>query len=290
MPAPGSLLAMALAAAPAPAQAPRDSYTEARRLYESGDWLAAARVAVVGYMDLDEPAASRIRSARLVQEAYAMAYEATAAAAPRPTYLCRALDVLDATAPLAVDAEDRRRHETLINTHRTLLTTRHPGFVCEVGTELRPVLALPRVRSTRKAETPPTPVSRPDGDAATRKIGAASALKVAGASTLALATASFAVMFGGLAEQALAHEAGRRIEATRDNPNSLTLDERDEAIRQLARFDRGRSMAIAGGIAGAALTTIGAALLVGSRAAARRTRVHASVTPESAGLILEGRF
>ncbi|HEY0133610.1 MAG TPA: hypothetical protein VGB85_06005, partial [Nannocystis sp.] len=137
------LTAISLAAplvTPVSTSPPPDVIDEALEFYDQGAFLEAAAVAIDGYVSPARPPAERLELARLAQESFSRAYEVSTASTSRPEYLCRALDVLDATAPLAITAKDRERHEKLRATHQAKLAERHPDFVCEVGTEFRPIV------------------------------------------------------------------------------------------------------------------------------------------------------
>ncbi|HEY0138896.1 MAG TPA: hypothetical protein VGB85_32645, partial [Nannocystis sp.] len=157
------IAALALVVAPVPAASPEAASPEASEsdeayaFYDQGAYLEAAAVATRIYVSPAFPRATRLEHARLAQECFAQAYAKTTTTTPRPEYLCRALDVLAATAPLAINAHDVRLHETLSGVRRVTLEARHPGYTCEVGTEPRPE-SLPS-----EAPAPTASVAPPDG-------------------------------------------------------------------------------------------------------------------------------
>lgn len=283
------LAAAALVVAPMPPETSRDPGDEALELYDKGAYLEAAAAASAAYLAPGEPAARRLQNARLAQEAFSRAFET--AATPRPDYLCRALDVLDATAALAVEPDDIRRHRALADLHRATLKARHPAHRCEVGTELRPILG------TAPAPPPPAPVAAPrqvEGPVVNtephRYNSAGSALKLTGAVSMTLGVAALAAMAGGLVIRSQATKAAGPLDAARDQQGYFTPIQGHLLAALTDVATAGQRMALAGGISGAVLLVLGAALVGRGHVVAARARVAPMAGSGRAGLILEGRF
>ena len=290
-----------------PAASPEASESdEAYALYDHKAYLEAAAVATRIYVSAATPTARRLEHARLAQECFAQAYARTTATTPRPEYLCRALDVLAATAPLAVHAKDVRIHETLAGVHRATLEARHPGHTCEGGTEPRPE-SLPA-----PTPAPPPPVA-PPGDAsppASEKkdppaIAAPVApkpaqprpliddavpprhLKIAGGISLGLGLGLLGGVLYGMITQQRARARAREFAEQSADP-FITQAQSDDLHGHLARAQAGRRLAIGTGIAAGALTMMGTTLLVLARRShsARRWSAAPWWSTAGAGLTL----
>lgn len=296
MPALASLAAAALVVAPVPASVTPasspadDSEKEALALYDRGAFLEAAKVAITGYVSPFSPAATRLRNARLAQEALSKAYanEST----PRPEYLCRALNVLEATRPLAVGDEDVELHQTLSASRRATLAARHPGHVCEAGTELIPV-----VNSGRKPQPVLSTSAGPSLDAseskntyAPRESRAPFALKTSGAVAVSFGVAALAAMVGGLVVRSQAIKAADPLVDVKKQQGEFTLEQGHQLAALTNAENAARQVALAGGISGAFLLMLGAALIGRGQVLRARTRVAPMAAPGRAGIFVEGRF
>ena len=284
---PHVVVAAVLVVAPAPVSSPRDSAEQAGELYDKGAYLEAAAVASQGYVSPAEATAKRLESARLAQEAFSRAYEATVATgAARPDYLCRALDLLDATAPLAVDEDDVALHKTLTETHIKTLKTGHPDHVCEVGTELRPIIPRARVQASVPSDGP-VPIK-------TVQIGrnrASATFKISGAVAMSFGVAALATMAGGLVFRAQAHKVAIPLADAKQQQDGFFTVEQGRALAGLTQtIHAGRQVAVAGAISGTVLVVLGAALVGWSYTSRARARVSPMVGVGRAGLFVEGRF
>ena len=243
-------------------------------------------------MTPSETPVRRLQNARLAQEALSRAFET--AVTPRPDLLCRALDVLDATAVLAVDPDDIRRHKALADIHQATLRARHPAHRCEVGTALRPILGT-------TAAAPPAPVAAPvaatrpaEAPAVTpephRHKDAAPALKLAGAVSMTLGVAGFAAMAGGLVIRSQAIKIGGLLADVQAQQDYFTPFQGAELAILTDVASNGQRLALASGISGAALLVLGAALVGRGHVLTARARVAPMAGSGRAGLIVEGRF
>ncbi len=294
------LVAVALVVPPVP-QGARPDVREgpleglsADELYDRGAYLEAAAMACAGYLSPADPPATRLQSARLAQEAYSRAYET--ARPPRPEYLCQALDVLDATAALAVADVDVRRHETLAAVHRATLKDRHPAHVCEVGTELRPLTGVRRASAPAPIAAPQISAPRntkTNGDnaaLAARKASGARALKISGAVSLTMGVMGLAAMGVGMGIRSQAIRAADPLIAMHERQGVLLFGQGRELAALTDAVTAGQQVALAGGLSGAVFLVLGAALVGRAHVLTSRARVAPMAGPGRAGLIVEGRF
>lgn len=274
--------------------------SEALRLYDKGAFLAAAAVASEGYVLPGAPTYERLQAARLAQEALSRAYQASRGA--HPEYLCRALDVLAATLPLAVEPADIQRHQTLTATHQATLAAAHPDLTCEVGTELRPLRgSTARHRRGGPADRlpPPSapvnvtpsdapPVNTVNTDDNRRKT--ASALKISGAVSMTLGVAALAAMAGGLAVRSHVLKTGDSLAALQTQQGYFTPTQQQTWSLLAKAGTTGHEVALVGGITGAVLLVLGSTLIARGQVLSKRTLVLPTAGLGQAGLMIEGRF
>ncbi len=284
------LSAAALAAAPVPV----DPEDRALDLYDKGAFLEAAEAAVVGYVSPAAPASKRLQRARLAQESFAKAYATSRATQARPEYLCRALDVLEATAPLALTTEDVRLHTVFAAKHRATLAEHHPGYVCETGTELRPILLVSHVRpvpAPASSQVPRADVAPAAVPANRSRTDPAASLTIAGAVSLSLGFAALAAVAGGIGLRSQVMKAARPLDALREQQGGYFTEAQARALAPLsAADDVGRQLVLAGGISAAVLLVVGAALVGRGHVLKARARVRPVAGPGHAGISIEGRF
>lgn len=280
------ITALALAAAPVPATPGRDRGNDALELYKKGAYLEAAEVASAAVVSATDPPSRRLQSARLAQEAFSKVFEATG----EPLYLCRALDVLESTAFLAVTAEDAERHRILSDIHRATLAARHPGHVCEVATELRPIRGIPRAPVEVAPMAPPVITETPLIVDEPRPLRAPALLKTSGAVSLGLGVAALAAMAGGLALRSRALGAAEKLDAVRTQQGFFTAEQGRERAMLTQVRDTGRELAIGGGVAAFMLLSVGAILLGRGFVLAKRPRFSPMAGFGRAGMYVEGRF
>jgi hypothetical protein len=282
------ITALTLAVAPVPATPGRDRGKDALDLYKSGSYLEAAEVASAAVVSPTDPPSRRLQNARLAQEAFSKVFEATG----EPRHLCRALDVLDATAFLAVTAEDVERHRILSEIHRATLATRHPGHVCEVATELRPIRGTPRVREPVALAPPVIITETPSNDGEQDRSRGAPALllKTSGAVSLGLGVAALAAMFGGLAVRSRALHAAEPLDAVRMQQGFFTAEQTRLRDTLTQARDTGRELAIGGGVAAFVLLSVGAILVGRGFVLAKQAQFSPMAGHGRVGMYIEGRF
>jgi hypothetical protein len=279
-----TLTAALVAATPVPG----DRGDEALERYDHGAYLEAASLAMASYVSPAIPAARRLHNARLAQGAYARAYEEERlVGSSRPELLCQALDVLDATALLVVREEDVERHRKLTEGHRGTLAAQHPAHRCEVGTAWLPIPATTRPRPPAPVVIAEATISRTPAPRAR----ATTPFRVTGAVSLSLGMTGLIVMAGGLAVRGFAVRAGEAFRPAESLPMPEFAVSQVQLLAELRETAQvGQTIAIAGGISGGALLTLGTLLLVLGRTKARRTQISPSAGIDRIGVVLEGRF
>ena len=294
-----------IAPPPAPTRNDADLKAEADRLFRAGDLPGAATLWAELAAQLD-PSTDRNL---LIWKALG-AWERAFAADHDHRHLCAARDLAVAVLSdhlrqdhrlefeLRLQAIDRALADqgdpaVLCIADAALLTTTTPHDVASAttsspaATTSAPTLA-PSSSSVSAPTTPTLLTAAPTINEPTAPAGRPAL--IAGAITVPIGAALFGLMTYAILEDARQIAIVDRYDA-KNQSVGLTPDEATDARDALARARAASYLTLGSGIAGAALTLTGTALLIhGQRQRRRHLALHPTIAPTGAALTLSGRF